>query len=519
MKKFYSLITMLVAFAATVMAENLPLETGPEGSWNKATQVTLTDSVTGEEYAAFYWKSQYGELGGSNWGADVEAGTTHIITVKASRPLPQKLQWKLRYKGDSNYSYPGWNIPEGEDVYEVSITLDRDYDYIAIQSGTNSGEVYAAITSVERTITLPPGIVSRNRLPIIADANSGSTIRDPEPGLVKGENGLPAKIELPSNYGSVTLWNVPFDAHVYPAVKVVLAENPGDTLVQLSYGNVGDPRKYAAFAPGGGNTDWTEYSEDGREMTLYFDLDWCEDNDYGETVKNVSILTQGGQGPLQVIVEAVYLIDEDGNEVPTEGLAFNSWNPGKEIPMGGSYDDEGNIFDAFVSFNKAGAYLGAYSNTLEENTYEVVTFTTAEPLDLSKFMVVCQNMEIDWANSDFTNWNFAWIITPVACEVTQDGNDVRVEIGASYGTLCIMTTAPAEELPLEVRFTNIKSEVREGQTPVGIAENKGVNNLSVRTTQYFNAAGQQVNQLSKGLNIIRETMSDGTVRAKKVMVK
>ena len=41
----------------------------------------------------------------------------------------------------------------------------------------------------------------------------------------------------------------------------------------------------------------------------------------------------------------------------------------------------------------------------------------------------------------------------------------------------------------------------------------------VVATQVFTLAGQPVGHLTKGVNILRETLSNGTVRTRKIMVK
>jgi hypothetical protein len=51
----------------------------------------------------------------------------------------------------------------------------------------------------------------------------------------------------------------------------------------------------------------------------------------------------------------------------------------------------------------------------------------------------------------------------------------------------------------------------------------GINTVStcndVVGREYFNAAGQRVNGLVNGMNIVRQTMKDGSVKSMKLMVK
>jgi len=44
-------------------------------------------------------------------------------------------------------------------------------------------------------------------------------------------------------------------------------------------------------------------------------------------------------------------------------------------------------------------------------------------------------------------------------------------------------------------------------------------NAAVVSRQYFTSDGRQVQRLQHGLNIIRETLADGTIRTTKIMAK
>ena len=49
--------------------------------------------------------------------------------------------------------------------------------------------------------------------------------------------------------------------------------------------------------------------------------------------------------------------------------------------------------------------------------------------------------------------------------------------------------------------------------------NTMTNNSDVVSREYFNAAGQRVNGPVNGVNIVRQTMKDGSVKSVKYMVK
>jgi hypothetical protein len=79
----------------------------------------------------------------------------------------------------------------------------------------------------------------------------------------------------------------------------------------------------------------------------------------------------------------------------------------------------------------------------------------------------------------------------------------------------------AEDGALKVRFTKIIRDVVEGEMEVpsaieGVQNNA---NVSVAKRQFFNASGVELSQPVRGINIVRETLSDGTVRSHKVVIK
>ena len=70
---------------------------------------------------------------------------------------------------------------------------------------------------------------------------------------------------------------------------------------------------------------------------------------------------------------------------------------------------------------------------------------------------------------------------------------------------------------MTVRFTKIVRKVLKGSIATGI--DGGAYAAAVTAAERFDAAGARIAQPVKGLNIVRETLSDGTVRTKKVMVR
>ena len=63
----------------------------------------------------------------------------------------------------------------------------------------------------------------------------------------------------------------------------------------------------------------------------------------------------------------------------------------------------------------------------------------------------------------------------------------------------------------------VVGDAASSANPTGIHVNK--NGLEVVSRQYYTADGRQIGRLQHGLNIIRETMVDGSERVTKVVAK
>lgn len=152
----------------------------------------------------------------------------------------------------------------------------------------------------------------------------------------------------------------------------------------------------------------------------------------------------------------VYLMNEDEEWIETPGLgsSISLWNSGSTYAVSGSYDDDGNIWDAYVKFNAVNDYLGTYSGTVEEGTYHKVTFYTEEPLP-DGFVPVCMNIGLDW-----NTWQWTFENLPYTVE-GQGTNALSVNIPLSYNSLYISYMGPEENLPCQVRFTKVVREVYE----------------------------------------------------------
>ena len=501
-------------------------------TWKNEPQCTI---VPTEATAVEMWKfGQWGTLA-HNFGQNIIPGKDeiHRFTAVSSQPFPADFQWKvIRGSVDDDASYPGM-ITEGETSVTLELTennikkSEEDainyFTGIAIQC-RNSG-VLPLDVKIFYEVAYGNGVISREQLPIkVGSYGSHAEIIDPNPSMEQGENGLPIRVNIPGNWGDVKLWKETFSAADFVGYKIELAEKPEDEAIQIYYRTATHGDQGGVYVPWETNEEQKcEVSEDGTIMTGEFDLDKLEDD-----IDVLRFAMQNRTGnTVSVIIKNVWLLTEEGEYVETAGLTADGWNAASFLPVGGSYDEDGNIWDAYVQFNAANDYLGTYSGTVEEGTHHRITFYTEEPLPAS-IIPICQNIGFD-ANY---NWTFEDVyIESEGAETTE----FTVNVAKSYNSLYLRYVGEPqgsknniqrkegeeENGALKVRFTKIIRDVIEGEMEVpsaieGVQNNANVN---VAKRQFFNASGVELSQPVRGINIVRETLSDGTVRSHKVVIK
>ena len=426
--------------------------------WNSASITPLTVPEGGVSKDVYEFTSQYGEIG-VDFGEvqEIEADKPHKFTLVSSEPIPAgQFQWKV-YNEDGSNSYLGWNIEDNI----VTLDMPANYTGISIQHFVSSTSTLPQDIKLYRKIVGGP--IARETLPV--KVGGSAVMEDPNPGEEMGENGLPIGVNLPGSWGGYGLWKEPFSAAEYPAFKVVLREKPTD--VQFFY------RTHVPDADGG-NVEQTVYvpwetneekdievSEDGTTLTGWFDIDALGSSD----VEAIALQNTGGSA-VKVVVMQVYLMNEDEEWIETPGLgsSISIWNTGSTFPVSGSYDENGNLYDAYVTFKATNDYVGAYGAAVEEGTYHVVTFYTEEPMP-EGLTAAAVKTSLDW-----NTWQ--WIYDPVAYEVEKKAdNAVAVKLltdyspyeffGSSFGGLQLMYTGDEEALPLKIRVTKIVREIYE----------------------------------------------------------
>ena len=452
-----------------------------------------------------YSFSQWGTLGHNFDQAITPAdGDVHRFIVQSSEPFPAGFQWKIiRGSNDGDAIYPSL-FTEGatEAVVELSeenIRKNADdainyFTGVAIQA--RSALTLPIDVKMFYEVQYGNGAILREQLPIKVGSNGQAVIIDPNPSMEQGENGLPIGVEISGSYGAVGLWNEAFEIGEYIGYKVELAEKPADGTVQIFFRNETHGNSGAVYLPWETNEEnGTVLSEDGTTLTGEFNMDAFEGDN---TILVFAIQRIAETGTVRCIVKDVCLMNEDEEWVHTPGIGYAAsslWNEGSTFKVGGSYDENGNIWDAYVQYNAANDYLGTYSCTVEEGTYHAFTFYTEEPLPQG-FAAMTMNIGLDWNTWQWTFDNVENITEG------QGTNALTVKVPRTCNSVYISYVGAEESLPVTVRFTKITHEVFEGtlDIPTGITE---VNTaVAPAAGAVYDMQGRRVAQPQKGLYIV-----------------
>jgi len=419
--------------------------------WNPASITPLTVPEDGVQADVYEFTNQYGEMG-VEFGEvqEVEADKPHIFKLVSPEAIPAgEFQWKVYNEDESNSYIPFTIDPENE----VTLQLTTNYTGLSIQHTASTASTLPQSIKLYRQIVGGP--ISKERLPIVVGSNGSAQLIDPAPSMEQGENGLPVGVEISGSYGAVGLWKEAFEVGEYVGYKVVLAEKPADGTVQIFFRTETHGNSGGLYLPWETNeANGTVLSEDGTTLTGEFDMDAFEGDN---TVLVFAIQRIAETGTVRAIVKEVCLMNEDEEWVQTPGIGYAAsslWNEGSTFPVGGSYDENGNIWDAYVQYNAVNDYMGTYSGTVEDGTYHKVTFYTEEPLP-EGVVVSCMNIGLDW-----NTWQ--WTFDNVESKVSGQGtNALSVIIPRSYNSLYVGYYGAEENLPVKVRFTKVVREVYE----------------------------------------------------------
>ena len=459
------------------------------GNWSSRVTGDATDD--GNVYSGTVnFTGQWGEVGGKVWGSDVTDGTRHVITVTTSNPVPEGLQWKIGYKDI-------YGEPAAEQYYpieaggtEIKFELTQSHWYAAVQRKSSSSISPLEIVSVKRDVYLTNFTPTEEDLAI--KVGSGAEIE----GHEASANGLPAIVSLPGNWGDVKLWKEPFSITDYPRYRVELGVEPEDHQVQIFIRNAAQAKEY------GGH-----YYEFAAGQTVLEDA-FKESDLEGDLVVTQFALQNMTGNTVETIVKDVTLYTPDGTPVPTQGLKADGWNPARVTEAGSE-----PVYEGTVNFTKQYAYVGPYSGTPEEGTFHRYSFYTDAPIpaDFQTVIVLKENSET--------------IITPVVSG--NNGAALAKPIGAQTYEYHVDILKPYTFFALQykneeqasISVNKIKREVLAIDPTGIIAPETDSETANVERRQFFTTSGQAVQQMQKGIYLVRETRADGKVNTRKVMKK
>ena len=455
------------------------------GNW--ASRVTGTAADDGNIYSGTVnFSGQWGEVGGRQWGADVTEGTKHVITVKLAAPMPEGLQWKLGYKDE--YGEPiGETYPQIEtEGNNMKITLTQSYWYLAVQRKSSSAIDPIEIISATRDVYLTEFTPESSDLEVLVDY--GAEID----GRVVSPNGLPAAVSLPGNWGDVKLWGAPFDINEYPRYRIELGQAPEDGQLQMFVRNAAQAKDYSGH--------YYPFSAGQTVLEGAFNPD-----DLGDDPVVTQFALQNMTGStVQTIVKDVRLFTADGTSVPTSGLVANGWNPATVTPSGSE-----PVYEGTVNFTKQHAYVGPYSGTVAVGTYHRFTFFTDQPIPAGFQMVTV-------IGGDVQTTPIEAAAQASALNRAAGGYEYHFDVFADYTFLALQYTGEETQ---SIRINRIKRDVLEID-PTAIEDvTDSASSAEVISTQVYNAAGMPSSRVGQGVNIIRETLSNGQIRTRKLIVK
>ena len=229
---------------------------------------------------------------------------------------------------------------------------------------------------------------------------------------------LPASVKIPGSWGDVKLYTGSFDANEYPGFKVALREQPAAGSLQFYYRNAAQAASYGgSYLPWEGDNGG-ELSADGLTFTGTFKLENLGD----DPVITELALQNRTSSSVTVIVEAISLIDKNGNEVPTTGMRATGWNPATITPLTEVEGEKKEVYEFSYQYGEIGVNFGEVQ-VVEPGMPHVFTLVSSEPIPAGEFQ---------WKTyrEDGSNGYPSWTIGPenvVTYEMTENYTGISIQ--------------------------------------------------------------------------------------------
>ncbi len=192
------------------------------------------------------------------------------------------------------------------------------------------------------------------------------------------------------------------------------------------------------------------------------------------------------------------------------------------------WNNMGGLPTQMAEYNTLDANGNAVDLSQRKTSFTAEGNTRSSKAILGK--VEADSYKLDYVLRGSDNWDADWrgFILP-APEISVNGNNVSwsdptgfaqcyLVIADGVATVTTSTSTTGSNVTVQcVSAYGVTGERASSANPTGISQTKA--GIGVVARQYFTADGRQVQRLQHGLNIIRETLSDGTTRTVKVVAK
>lgn len=192
------------------------------------------------------------------------------------------------------------------------------------------------------------------------------------------------------------------------------------------------------------------------------------------------------------------------------------------------WNNMGGLPTQMAEYNTLDANGNAVDLSQRKTSFTAEGNTRSSKAVLGK--VEADSYKLDYVLRGSDNWDADWrgFILP-APEISVNGNNVSwsdptgfaqcyLVIADGVATVTTSTSTTGSNVTVQcVSAYGVTGELASSINPTGISQTKA--GIGVVARQYFTADGRQVQRLQHGLNVIRETLSDGTTRTVKVVAK
>lgn len=311
-------------------------------------------------------------------------------------------------------------------------------------------------------------------LPITADFGAAVLNTD---GSVRTE--YPATVTLEGQWADIRLWLSPFSTIDFPSFRVKL---------QRGFGEKGVVQLFTRNAYSASNFGGPYITFDANQVLLegeFAEVD--EEGNFEDDPVCTEFAVQYTQSEkITVTIAEAALIDEDGNEVISHNLRNDSWKPSPD------WQGKDSVYAADVRFTApCRGTVGLYQGVVDMGTAHQFRITTASPLPKG-FSLVC---------------------------VLDDGDDTTYEYALPEG--CTVYTSPAideDYLRVFLQYQGAEQTVHFNSIERLVVPATGLHTISddsASRREIYGLAGQRLSQIPKGVYIVKEYRSDGTVQTRK----